>query len=364
MTALEPLQQIGGSRVRWRGRELDYFSGCDYFRLASHPKVLEAVAAGTKKFGLNVAASRLTTGHHKIYEELEKELAWFFSAEDALLVPNGYMTGMVVAQALAGEFSHAILDERAHPALLDAAEQLGCPIFEFKHRDTEDFARAIGRCGKGARPIALTDGMFAHDGSVAPLKKYLKHLPRDGVMLVDDAHGAGVLGERGQGTLEFEGVGRKGIIQCITLSKAFGVFGGAVLGMEKLRDKIFKRSRSFIGSTPLPLPLANAALESLEVLKKQGNDLREKLNQNVDYAKTALRKAGTRFPETPGPIISLVAKSPSETQALKKRLLAAGIYPPFVKYPGGEASGYFRFAISSGHSRAQLDKLINVLKNS
>jgi 8-amino-7-oxononanoate synthase len=363
MTGLEPLQQIGGSRVRWRGRELDYFSGCDYFRLASHPRVLKAVAEGTKKFGLNVAASRLTTGHHKIYDVLEKDLARFFGAEDALLVSNGYMTGMVMAQALAGEFSHAILDERAHPALQDAAEQLGCPILKFKHRDAEDFARVMGRCGKGARPIILTDGMFAHDGSVASLKAYLKHLPRDGMMLVDDAHGAGVLGRKGRGTVEFAGIGRNQIIQCITLSKAFGVFGGAILGTRRLRERIFERSHAFIGSTPLPLPLANAALESLNILKAHGGEWRRQLKQNVDYAKAALRGA-VEFPETPGPIISLGAKSPSETQALKKRLLAAGIYPPFMKYPGGAASGYFRFAISSGHHRAQLDKLIKVLKNS
>lgn len=363
MTALEPLQQIEGSRVRWCGRELIYFSGCDYFRLATHPKVLQAVMDGLKKYGLNVAASRLTTGHHETYEVLEDELAKFFGAEDALLVSNGYLTGIIVAQVLKGNFSHVILDERAHPALLDAAEQLGCPMMKFKHCDVNDFARVMARCGKGARPIALTDGMFSQDGSVAPLKTYLKCVPRDELILVDDAHGAGVLGAKGQGTLEFEGVGRGRIIQCITLSKVFGVFGGAILGTKNLREQIFDHSRAFIGSTPLPLPLANAALQSLKILKTYGKILRGKLNHNANYVKTDLRRAGIKFPETPGPIISLPAKSASETQALKKRLLEAGILPPFIKYPGGAPEGNFRFVISSDHRRAQLDKLINVLKN-
>ena len=362
VTALEPLQQIGGSRVRRRGRKLIYFSGCDYFRLAEHPAVLKAIADGVKKYGLNVAASRVTTGHHKIYEELERELATFFGGEDALFVSNGYVTGMVVAQALAGNFSHALLDERAHPALLDAAEQLNCPIVKFKHRDAAGFERAVGRCGRGARPIVLTDGMFSHDGSVAPLKSCLKFLPRDGMILVDDAHGAGVLGKKGRGTPEFEGVSRRQIIQCVTLSKAFGVFGGVILGTRELRRKIFDHSRAFVGSTPLPLPLANAAVESLKILRKRGNDLRKKLNHNSDYMKVALRKAGVDFPEAPGPIIAMFTKGFSETDLLKKRLLAAGILPPFVKYPGFR-DGYFRFAISSGHSRAQLDKLIEILKN-
>jgi 7-keto-8-aminopelargonate synthetase-like enzyme len=367
MAALEPLQQIGGCRVRWRGRELIYFSGCDYFRMAEHPAVLKAAADGMKKYGLNVAASRVTTGHHKIYEELERELAKFFGAEDALLAPTGYITGIIVAQALMGNYSHALLDERAHPALLDAAEQLNCPAMKFKHRDVEDFKRVIERCGRGARLIVFTDGMFAHDGSAAPLKGYLKILPRDGMMLVDDAHGAGILGEKGQGTPEFERVNRKQIIQCITLSKAFGVFGGVILGTHacarELRERIFERSRAFAGSTPLPLPFASAALQSVRILKKQGQGLRKTLNQNGNYVKAALRKAGVQFSDAPGPIVAMFTKDPAESERLKKRLLAAGILPPFVKYPGFH-DGYFRFAISSGHSRLQLDKLIKVLKNS
>jgi 7-keto-8-aminopelargonate synthetase-like enzyme len=363
MAALEPLQQIGNSCVRWRGRKLIYFSGCDYFRIASHPKVLKAMTDGLKKYGLNVAASRLTTGHHKLYEKLERELAKFFGAEDALLVPNGYMTGMVVAQALEGNFSHAILDGKAHPALVDATKELGCPVVRFEHRDVEDFARAIEWCGKSARPLVLTDGMFSADGSVAPLKEYLKYLPPQGIMLVDDAHGAGILGTTGQGTLEFEGVGRKQIIQCATLSKAFGVFGGVILGTRALREKIFERSRAFIGSTPLPLPLANAALESLKILKAQGKTLRLKLNESANYVKAALRGGRFEAPKTPGPIIPLDTKGPIENHVIQKRLLAAGIYPPFLKYPGGKASGYFRFVISSEHSLAQLVKLIEVLKD-
>ncbi len=361
MTGLEPLQQLDRNSVRWRGRKLVYFSGCDYFRLARHPAVLQAAAAGVKKFGLNVAASRLTTGHHKIYEMLERQLADFFDAEDAVLLPTGYLTGTVVAQALAGSFSHALVDERAHPALLDAANQLDCPILKFKHRDADDFARAVARCGRGARPMALTDGMFSHDGSVAPLRAYLKILPRDGLLLVDDAHGAGVLGKTGKGTPEFENVSRRQIIQCITLSKAFGVYGGAVLGPRELREKILKRSRALIGSTPLPPPLANAALQSVKLLGRHGKKLRLALNRNATLVKTALRAAGWEIPETPGPIIPLHAKTEPEARALKRHLLAAGIYPPFVKYPGGDANGYFRFVISSGHSRAQLDRLVAVL---
>jgi 7-keto-8-aminopelargonate synthetase-like enzyme len=356
----EPLQQVDRTCVRHRSRKLAYFSGCDYFRLASHPAVLKAAHDGLKTFGLNVAASRLTTGNHKIYQTLEKELANFFDADNALLLPSGYMTSLAVAQALAGYFSHALVDERAHPALLDAANLLDCPVLKFKHRDESIFAQAIARCGPGSRPIVLTDGIFSHDGSVAPLKAYLKHLPKDGLILVDDAHGAGVLGKTGKGSLEAEGVSRRRIVQCITLSKAFGAYGGAILGTPALRKQILERSRLFVGSTPLPLPLASAAVHSAKILKAD-KTLRCRLIQNTNYVKTALREAGFKIPQTPGPIVPLHFKNESEVTALRKDLLAAKIFPPFINYPGGPAKGYFRFVISSEHSRAQLDDLLEVL---
>lgn len=359
-TTLTPLQQVQRTCVRWRGRRLIYFSGCDYFRLASHPAVIKAAARGLARFGLNVAASRLTTGHHAVYDMLERRLAAFFQADSALLVSNGYLTGTIVAQALAGNFSHAVIDDRTHPALLDAADQLVCPIVKFRHRDPAEFARAVVRCGEGSRPLALTDGMFSHDGSAAPLKAYLKCLPPDSWMVVDDAHGAGVLGRTGKGTIEFENVNRGRIIQCITLSKAFGVFGGAILGPRELRQKILKRSRAFIGSTPVPPPLANAALESVKFLASHGTSLRRQLSENSRRVKSELAEAGFEIPDTPGPIIPIYPQSESETRALKKHLLAAGIYPPFLKYPGN-MNGYFRFVISSEHTRAQLDTLIKSL---
>jgi glycine C-acetyltransferase len=246
---------------------------------------------------------------------------------------------------------------------LDAAAQLDCPVFEFAHRDVDEFARAIKRCGKGARPIVLTDGMFSHDGSVAPLKSYLKYLPSDGMILVDDAHGAGVLGKNGRGTPEHENVGRRQIIQCITLSKAFGVYGGAILGTRELRGKIFQRSRAFVGSTPMPPPLANAALASLKIFRSRGGAFRRRLFENANDVKAALDKAGFTIPDAPGPIIPIHAQSDRESPGLRKCLLAAGIFPPFLKYPGGDANGYFRFVISSEHSRTQLDTLINAIRS-
>ncbi len=359
MNLAEPLQSAGRTSIRLNGCKLAYFAGCDYFRLSSHPRVLKAATRAIKQLGLNVAASRVTTGNNPVYAALEAELAHFFDSPTATLAPNGYSPNLIVAQALAGQYSHVLLDERAHASLLDAAQLLDCPVVRFRHRDPDDLARALERLGT-TRPILLTDGLFAHDGSVAPLNKYLQLLPAEAMVLLDDAHGAGLLGTHGRGTPEHAGVSRKRLIQTITLSKAFGVFGGAILGPPALRHDIIERSRLFIGSTPLPPPLAAAALAAAKILRTD-RQLRPRLARNANYVKNRLRAAGFPLPNNPGPVVTISFPHLTQTNLLKRSLLSARIHPPFIRYPGGPPEGAFRFVISSEHTRAQLDVLLDVL---
>jgi len=356
MTEPEPLQQIDRTYVRYGGRRLSYFSGCDYFRLASHPRVIAALAQGAKSYGVSVAASRVTTGNHPLYGKIEALLSEFFSARAALLVSSGYMTNMVVAQAVAGNFSHALIDERAHTSLRDATRFLECPVLQFKHRNVEDLLRQVGRCGPGAKIILLTDGLFAHDGSAAPLKDYLEVLPADAQILVDDAHGAGVLGKAGKGSPEHAGISSQRVVQTITLSKAFGSYGGAILGSKSLRDNILTRSTRFTGSTPIPLPLANSAITALGLLRGD-NTFRQRLHLNSDRIKAEFRRAGLELPQNPGPIIGLVPPNEQAAQRLGRNLLQAGVFPPSIVYPATTDATYFRFAISSEHTPQQLDIL-------
>jgi 7-keto-8-aminopelargonate synthetase-like enzyme len=354
------MQLTGLNHVQWRGRRLVYFSGCDYFRLANHALVRRAVRAGLKRFGLSTSASRLTTGHHRLYDELEAELARFFKAESALAVSNGYCTNTVVAQALREEFTKVLIDERAHGALADAARHFDCPVVPFAHRDVQALSAAAKRAGKRARLIVLTDGLFAHDGSVAPLDEYLRVLPGSATLLVDDAHGAGVLGERGRGTLEHCRIGSERVIQCVSLSKAFGTYGGAVLGPASLRRKVLERSPVFMGSTPLLLPLVSAAITTLRLLRRE-SAWRGRLQKNANWLKSALRNSGFAVPHHPGPIVALHPASESEAKAMQRTLLVAGIYPPFLRY-GAAQQGFFRFVISSEHTPTQLRKVVAALR--
>ena len=362
MNALpQPLRLLDHNRVPWRRRKLLYFGGCDYLRLSRHPKVGRALQDGLRQHGLNVAASRTTTGNHPLFEQLEAELARFFHAPAATLVSSGYVSNLIVAQALAGEFTHALLDERAHTSLQDAARWLGCPIHLFRHRSPPDLARTLRRCGRSQRLLLATDGLFSHDGSVAPLQEYRALLPAKAWMLVDDAHGAGVLGATGQGTLQHLGLTRHHIIQTVTLSKAFGVYGGAILGPERLRLQILARSNLFRGATPMPLPLVSAASQSLQLVRHHPV-LQRRLHRNSDLAKAGLRDAGLRVPDFPGPILSMIPRNRRQAARLERALLAEGIHPPRIRYPGGPAEGYFRFAISSEHTPEQIQALVRALR--
>jgi 7-keto-8-aminopelargonate synthetase-like enzyme len=345
----EPLAQAGRVHVQFRGRKLIYFGGCDYYRLASNAHLKKVVVHSLQKDGLNVAASRVTTGNHPIYEQLEAALRGFFKVDAALLTSTGYTANLVIAQALAGGFSHVMIDERAHASLKDAAQFFNCPIIEYKHRDPVHATQGIARCGKFARIALLTDGVFAHDGSIAPVPQLISVLPSDGMLLLDDAHGAGVLGKNARGTAEHFSIRNKRIVRSITLSKAFGAFGGAVLAGKTLCEKIVSHSRLFAGSTPPPLPLARAAIYALANVQADAS-LRARLKRNT-------KMIGREFP-----IISLVPTSDSQAVHLKRDLLKAAIFPSLIHYPGGPRCAYFRFAISSEHTPEQIERLLGVLR--
>ena len=345
----ESLQQIDRVHVWHRGRKLVYFGGCDYYRLSLNPHVRHAFERTFEKDGLNVAASRVTTGNHFIYEKLEAALRVFFKVEDALVAPTGYTANLIIAQALAGEFSHVLIDQSAHPSLKDASQFLDGEVLNYKHRDAAHASRIISRCGKPARVALLTDGVFSNDGSLAPLPDLLAVLPRNGVLLLDDAHGAGVLGRNGRGTVEHFGARDPRIVRAITLSKAFGAFGGAVLGSRDLCRKIVGRSGLFAGSTPPPLPLASAARAALATVA--GDEaLRARLKKNAALIERAF------------PILSIVPETKADAKRLKRELLKADIFSNLIHYPGGPSGGYYRFAISSEHTREQIERLLGVMR--
>lgn len=350
----EPLQQIDRLFVRSRGRKLLYFGGCDYHRLNSDPDIVRAVHTGLDRYGLSTAASRKTTGNHPLYEFVENRVRDFFQAEAAVLLSSGYLGNLAVAQALRREIDHAFVDERSHGSLQEAVQALGCRIQKFAHCRSIDLKEKLRRISKPERTVIVSDGMFAYDGSFAPLTAYRAAAGSGALLWVDDAHAAGVLGRNGRGSIEFSNLSRKRVIQTVTFSKAFGVYGGAIICDQAFRRKLIANSSAISGNTPLPLPFAFAISRALRHLnQRRVARLRERISE--------FWKIFGRTPTAPlSPIIAMYARKPKR---LSSALLDAGIFPTLIHYPGGPEEGYFRFALSSEHTPAQIAKLATLLRH-
>ncbi len=345
--------------VRYRGRDLTYFGGCDYLRLSVHPLSIQA-AKKASDFGLGVAASRRTTGNHPAIIALEQELADFFDAESSILMATGYGMNLAIGQALSGRFTHALIDDRAHVSLQDATRFLGAEVRPFRHRDPHSLELIYRELPFDARPIVLTDGMFPLEGTVPPLQEYRRRIGDDVWWWIDDCHAVGTLGAKGRGSLEHLGWSRRHVLQVITLSKALGSFGGALLADGSTVRQIWDHSHCFVGGTPPPLPMVAAARASLRLLKRDSSRI-QRLQTAVHWVKQRLLDAGLIPEVSPGPMFLICPASEASASRLRRRLLAAGIYPSHIQYPGAPLGGAYRFALSSEHSDEDIERLLNAI---
>ncbi len=359
MSLPEAIQPDDATHVRYRGRRLLYFGGCDYYRLAQHPKLLKSHARAAARDGLGTGASRMTTGNHPAHKALETALVKFFDSETATVVGDGYLANIALGQAAKGQFDATFIDEKAHMSLRDAAQFIGCPVVRYRHCNADDLAKRLSNRRAVRRVLLITDGVFGASGRIAPLAGLAKRLPRSATLWIDDAHGAGVLGERLRGTAEQCGLSRQRVIQSIVFSKALGGFGGAILGPRWLRTTLLDGNPVVTGSSSLPAGLAKAALASLELLRSRPS-LAKRLRRNTVFVKGKLLDAGLPAGDPAFPVFSL--DCPGKNAAtLRRRLLANDIYPSCIRYPTGSEGAFYRFALSSEHTREQLERLIITL---
>lgn len=362
--ALGPeLRFLDRTKVLFEGKPHLFFGGTDYHRLASHPDVLRALREVADSDGLSCAGSRTTTGNHPLLAELERKIAAFLGAGEAALCSSGYLSNAVALEAVAGEFQRFFIDGGAHSSLAAPASRLPREaVVAFRHADPEDLARELkARLRPGERPLVLTDGVVPVDGEMPPLAAYWEAV-RDfaGALLVDDAHGIGVVGPSGKGSPEEAGLPAESFIHTGTLSKGLGAFGGLVAGPAGLADKIAEKSQAFVGATPIPPPLAAAAIRSIGILQENPG-LIVGLRGRMLRVRERVRALGFHVPSSPAPILSITHHDVDKNLRLRSLLFERGIYPPFIHYPGSPPGGHFRFAVSSAHAEEEVDLLLGTI---
>lgn len=363
MTLGPELRFCDRTKVLYEGKSYLFFGGNDYHRLATHPDVIRAAREVAETDGLSCAGSRITTGNHPLLAELERRLAAFLGAGEAVLCPSGYLANTVALEAMAGDFQRFFLDGGAHASLAAPVDRFPREmVVAFRHADPEDLARQLRDCLRpGERPLVLTDGVEPGDGELPPLRAYWAAVrARGGALLVDDAHGIGVVGPTGQGSAAEARLPAEAFIQTGTLSKALGGFGGLVAGAAGLTARVVENSQAFVGATPLPPPFAAAGLRALEILRESPR-LITGLRERMLRVRGRVRALGFRVPESPAPILSITHHDVKKNSGLRSLLLDRGIYPPFIHYPGSPPGGHFRFTISSAHAEEDIEHLLDAL---
>lgn len=353
-----------GPRVWIDGREVDYFCGTSYYSLHGHPDVIEAACAAARESGLGAATSLATHAH----VELDTRLRQFLDVETVTLVPSGYLAPLVLLQSLQADCDVVFVDRAAHYGELDAVRASGKRSISFEHLDANDLAqRLASQLGPRDRPLVLTDGVFPSTGAIAPLADYVAALSRyPGSMLcVDDAHGVGVLGPTGQGTLEHLGIDRRHAYACGTLSKAFGAAGGFVPGPCDLLEKIRAHSRVPVGASAPSAPAAAAASAAVRLLTAHP-EMRQSLWSNAARLRAGIRSLGFDVGTSLVPIVNLVGHAGLDLRRAHARLADDGIavlYVPPRGYSDAPDVESLRIAVFSTHSHEQLDRVVDALRH-
>ncbi|GAB4374573.1 MAG: glycine C-acetyltransferase [Calditrichia bacterium] len=360
-----PLKFVERNYVIYEDKKLLYFGGIDYHRLSNHPEVLHIVSMAASEYGLNPTGSRTTTGNHPLYLQLEKKISEFFQSEGAVVFASGYLANMILLQAVAEKFDIFFLDKISHSSIVDAVRQFDKKTVYFKHLDTHSLEMQLKKhMKKILRALIVTDGVFAARGEIPPLDEYLQVMNNySAKLLVDDAHAMAVVGATGKGSWEVCGIDRSRVYQTGTLSKGFGIAGGIIPAETEVVEAIRQKSMAFVGSTGLALPLAAAAIYSIDYLLSK-RDLITSLQERSIDLKNRMRKLGFDIPLSPAPIVSITFYDEAKNKRLFRRLIEKGIYPPFINYPGAPPGGHFRFAISSHHSEADIERLYEAVESS
>ena len=356
------LESPQGVDVVVNGERYVNFSSNDYLGLASHPKVIEALADGARKWGAGSGAAHLVSGHSLPHHALEEELAEFTGRARALLFSTGYMANLGTVSALLGRGDSVFEDRLNHASLIDAGILSRARLKRYGHADASELVTQLDATDSGSK-LVVTDGVFSMDGDLAPLPKLVQACQqKDAWLMVDDAHGIGVVGPHGRGSLEHFNLNTEAVpILVGTLGKAFGTFGAFVAGSETLVESLIQQARSYVYTTALPPAVAEATRASLRLIQTE-SWRREKLQQLVKRFRRGAIESGLPLMDSFTPIQPLLLGDTERALTVSQRLreqgfLISAIRPPTVP----EGTARLRITISAEHEEAHVDRLLNAL---
>jgi 8-amino-7-oxononanoate synthase len=359
------LESPQGARIVEGGREYLSFCSNDYLGLASHPALIEAAQSAAASYGVGAGASHLVSGHSVPHHELEIALAAFTGLPSALLFSTGYMANLGIVTALAGRDDEAFADKLNHASLNDAVLLSRAKFTRYPHLDLVVLEQRLA-ASRAKRKLVVTDAVFSMDGDIAPVPELLALCERhDALLVLDDAHGFGVLGRTGRGVLEhFSSLlppHSSRFVYMATLGKAAGVFGAFVAGPAELTDYLVQRARSYIYTTATP-PLLSAALcASLRLIEGEAWR-REHLRELIAALRQGLKLRRWRLMDSTTPIQPVIIGSNRETLAVSEALRERGIWVPAIRpptVPRGEAR--LRISLSAAHTVEDVEQLAQIL---
>ncbi|MHB1951922.1 MAG: 8-amino-7-oxononanoate synthase [Acidiferrobacteraceae bacterium] len=345
------------------GRRQLSFGSNDYLGFASHPKVVAAIAEGARRYGAGTGASHLVTGHMPVHEALEEALAAFVGRPRALLFSSGYLANLGLIQALADRHSAIFEDRLNHASLLDATRLTRARVHRIPHRDTHRLRHQMLAADPGGTRLVVTDGVFSMEGDLADLQALDRLCADTGALLVvDDAHGLGVIGATGRGTFEQLGVGAAPhSVVMGTLGKAFGVSGAFVAGDEVIIETLIQRARTYIYTTAQPPALAHALLTSLALMEQEAWR-RARLRAHIDLFREGARALGIPLRPSETPIQPVILGDSERVLTVASRLEEQGFFVPAIRPPTVPAgSARLRVTLSAAHESWHVEQLLDAL---
>ena len=350
-----------GIHVEIDGKQVTNFCSNDYLGLANHPDIVKSFKNAADNYGVGSGSAHLICGHSAAHHALEEELAEFTGRDRVLLFSTGYMANVGVISALLSRGDQVFEDKLNHASLLDGGLLSGARFKRYLHNDVEDLDQKIKPMSN--RSLIVTDGVFSMDGDIARLPELaVLAAKKNAWLMVDDAHGFGVLGESGGGVVQHYGLSQLEVpVVMGTLGKSFGTFGAFVAGSEQLIETLIQQSRTYIFTTAFPAAIAEASRTSLKIVSSE-NWRREKLTHLVNYFRTNASRLGLQLSATASAIQPILIGDSQRAveishQLLERGFLVSAIRPPTV--PKGKAR--LRITFSANHDEQQLDQLLDTL---